>query len=157
MSNSQRRKGAAWERDLANRWKNSGLYPKARRGTGQARKDAHVPDVDGTPWWVECKVGQRPNLLGALRQAEDARDAAALNDRGHRPVLVVAKLDRQGSMVLMRLADFEAMAAVVEWTAENRATLERETSTREALAKPPCLSCDDADDADCGEHMEGEK
>ena len=98
MSASQRTKGATWERELSARWRASGVYPDARRGIGQARSGGEVPDVDGTPWWCELKCGARPDVLGALRQGEDASDG--------RPVLVVVKRDRVEPVVAMRLADF---------------------------------------------------
>ena len=116
MSASQRRKGAQWERDLAARWRDAGIYPNAQRGTGQARSGADVPDVDGTPWWVECKVGKRPNLLAALKQAEAATLVAREHGRGKRPAVVVAKWDGQRPVVAMRLETFEALLRVMEHT-----------------------------------------
>lgn len=100
MSASQRRKGASWERDLANRWREK-LYPDARRGIGQARSGGEVCDVESTPWWCELKVGQRPDILGAMRQAVKATDG--------RPPLVVVKRDREEPLVCMRLEDFEKL------------------------------------------------
>lgn len=81
MSRSQRTKGASFEREMARLL--AGVYPGARRGIGQARDSREVPDVDNTPFWVECKVGQRPNVYAAFRQAEEARD--------DRPTLVIAR------------------------------------------------------------------
>lgn len=101
MGASQRRKGNTWERVLAKRWRDSGLYPDAWRGAGQSRRGSDVPDVDGTPWWVECKVGARPNVLAGLAQAEAATDG--------RPALVVAKRDREAPVVCMGLEDFEGL------------------------------------------------
>lgn len=111
MSASQRRKGAQWERTLAKRWRDSGLYPDAWRGAGQSRRGSDVPDVDGTPWWVECKVGARPNVLAALAQAEGATDG--------RPPLVVAKRDREAPVVCMRLDDFEVLLCLAALGVDN--------------------------------------
>lgn len=101
MGRRSRTKGATWERELAARWRDSGLYPDARRGIGQARCASEVPDVDGTPWWVECKHQQRPNVLAAMEQAEDATDG--------RPVLAVVKRDRRPPVVCLSLDAFEAL------------------------------------------------
>ena len=109
MSARSRNKGAAYERELANRWRDSGLYPDARRGIGQARWGGDVPDVDGTPWWVEAKCQARPNVFAAMEQAEEATD-------GRTPVVVACRREkgapgRASTLVAMRLEDFEALCA----------------------------------------------
>lgn len=99
MSARSRRKGATWERELAARWAAS-IYPAAQRGPRGSQRDGEA-DVEGTPWWVECKVGARPDVLGAMRQAEAATDG--------RTPLVVVKRDREAPLVAMRLEAFEAL------------------------------------------------
>lgn len=113
MSGSRSRtKGARYERDLANRWKASGLYPDARRGIGQARSSGEVADVEGTPWWVEAKCQARPNVFAAMEQAEAATDG--------RPPIVVAtrreagKPSRASTVVVMRMETFEMLAERAE-------------------------------------------
>ena len=101
MSARSRTKGAAFERLVAHAL--ATIYPDACRGVGQARRGSDLADVEGTPWWVECKVGQRPNIHGALRQARDATDG--------RPCLVVARKNGAGGRpavdtVTMSLGDF---------------------------------------------------
>ena len=76
-----RTKGSNWERTLANILK--AIWPEAKRGIGQSRWGGEVPDVDGTPYWVEAKVGVQPNMRGAMRQAEEAADG--------RPCIAVVK------------------------------------------------------------------
>ena len=100
MSKSQRDKGANWERLLAKMFCGLG-YTSARRGIGQARSAKEVSDVQGTPFWVEAKVGAAPDILAAVRQAQAATDG--------RPVLVVTKRDREGVLVTMEWATFFAM------------------------------------------------
>ncbi len=95
-----RRKGAGFERAIANRWAES-IYPDAKRGLVQSRSAKEGPDVEGTPWWVECKAGKSPRLWAALAQAQAATDG--------RPCVVVAKRDRQQPVVLMTLTDFEVL------------------------------------------------
>lgn len=101
MGARSRRKGAGWERELASRWRDAGLYPNARRGLNQVRSARETCDVEGTPFWVECKCGKRPNLIAAMVQAETDTDG--------RPCIVVAKRDRSTPLVTMTLETFERL------------------------------------------------
>lgn len=96
MGKRSRDKGAAFERAVANVL--ALVFPGAKRGLVQSRSAKEAPDVIGTPWWVECKVGAKPNILGAFGQAKEASDG--------RPVLVVVKVDRHEPLVTMTLAEF---------------------------------------------------
>jgi hypothetical protein len=61
------------------------------------------PDIDGTPFWVECKGSKAESGLhpwAALQQAE--KDRKACHD--DRPVLIYMKADRKPAVVMM-LAD----------------------------------------------------
>jgi Holliday junction resolvase len=100
---ASRRKGAGFERDLAKRWRDNGLFPEAKRGLMQSRCAREAPDVEGTPYWVEAKCGKKPRLYAAFDQAAAATDG--------RPLLVVAKRDRRETVVVMRLEDFEALVS----------------------------------------------
>lgn len=111
-----RRKGASYERELANRWRDSGLYPDAERGIGQARSGGDVPDVTGTPWWVEAKCQARPNVFAALEQAEEATD-------GRAPIVVACRRvagapSKASTVVAMRLEVFEALVRSVRGVVE---------------------------------------
>jgi len=77
MGRLSRKKGAEWEREVARRLRP--LWRQARRGLSQPRLGCEVADVEGTPYWWECKVGAAPPLLPALRQAE--RDEVAFRVR----------------------------------------------------------------------------
>lgn len=92
----QRRKGANWERTLANCFKE--VYPEARRGIGQARSAKEVSDVEGTPYWIEAKCGARPNVRAAIEQAKEATDG--------RTILVIVKFDHEEPFVVMGFSDF---------------------------------------------------
>lgn len=94
-----RRKGKAFEREIASAMRAAG-FGEARRGL-QSRGGGEVPDVEGTPWWVECKVGKSPRVLAAYEQAREATDG--------RPVLVVTKWDRGPTLVTMDLSTFLEM------------------------------------------------
>jgi hypothetical protein len=103
MSASQRRKGHSWERELAIRLR--AVFPDARRGY-QYRDGADAADVLVPCFHIEAKVGARPNLTAALRQAEgDAK-------LGMWPV-AICKQDREDPTVTMRLTDWEEL--VKQW------------------------------------------
>jgi hypothetical protein len=103
MSASQRRKGHAWERDVVHMLRQ--IWSTARRGLGQTR-GAEVCDVEGTPYWIECKVGAQPNVRAAMAQAlEDATKAG-----DPRPLLVITKRDREEPLVTMSLVNFVTLA-----------------------------------------------
>jgi len=91
-----RRKGASWERELANKLR--AWWPSAKRGIGQARSAKEVCDVEGTPFWWEAKHGAQTNPRAALRQAEAATDG--------RPCVAVCKDDRDAPFVCLRLNTF---------------------------------------------------
>lgn len=92
-------KGKTFERVVAVALRD--IYPDARRGIVQARAGNEAPDVEETPFWVECKIGQRVNLHGALAQAAEATDG--------RPPLAICKVDFQPPTATMYLSDFIAL------------------------------------------------
>ena len=81
-----RNKGAKWERDVAKAF--ATIYPDACRGIGQTRRGSDHADVEGTPYFCECKVGIRPNIYAAMAQAKAATDG--------RPCMVVARKNSTG-------------------------------------------------------------
>lgn len=91
-----RTKGKVWERAVA-----ALLRPifgeQAKRGY-QSRSGRDGCDVEGTPFWVECKHGALVNLRAALKQA--------LTDSDGRPAVVCAKDDRSAPLAVMRLSDW---------------------------------------------------
>ena len=101
MGKMQRTKGAAFERAVATAL--AAIWPRACRGLAQCRNAREQADVERTPYWVECKVGAKPNVLGAYDQAKAATDG--------RPVLVVTKVDRHEPLVTMSLAQFVALSS----------------------------------------------
>ena len=110
MGAKSRRKGARAQRELAKRWRDSGLYPDAHSTQGRqvVTGPGKVPgDIEGVPFICEVKCGQ-PRLLSALRQAEQAgRDAGDA-----RPPIAVGRYDGERwehAVVVMRLTDFESM------------------------------------------------
>ncbi len=82
MGAMQRRKGARFEVEVAKAW--AVLFPGARRGIGQARSAGEVADVEGTPFWPECKRGAGSTVDAALLQAAEATD-------GRVPIAIVRR------------------------------------------------------------------
>ena len=95
---SSKRKGKVWERAVATMLRK--LWPAVKRGW-QSRAGTEQCDVEGTPFWIEAKVGKQVNLRAALRQA--------VADTDGRPPIVVAKDDREEPVVVMRLSDWVAL------------------------------------------------
>jgi len=110
-----KQKGASYERNVAHAFK--AVWPHARRGIGQARAGGDVPDVQGTPYWVEAKHRKQVSITGAMRQAVEAM--AGYLERGGDPdeylfPLVAARVDDRATkermdLVVMRRADFLEM------------------------------------------------
>jgi hypothetical protein len=132
MGKMQRQKGAVYERHIANRLRE--VYPTARRGIGQARSAFEVPDVDGVPFWVECKHRKTVNVMAALTQADKARTALGLHlSRQEKeamgfdgPPLVVARRNRERDVAAMYLDDLIKLLAEVEFLRREDADLRSE-------------------------------
>jgi hypothetical protein len=82
------RKGKVYERWVAGQLAEA-LWPGAKRGIGQAREAGEVPDVDGTPYWIEAKHRKQLSVHAAYLQAVDAKATNA----DPRPAMVVSRLD----------------------------------------------------------------
>ena len=97
MPINSRQKGARFEREIANILKP--LFPTAARGGQyQSRCGGEAPDVEGTPFWLELKVGKRPNIHAAMEQARAETDG--------RPPVVISKKDRETTLVTLELEEF---------------------------------------------------
>ena len=96
MINS-RRKGHDFERLVVKELRF--LYPGARRGL-QSRGE-EVPDVDGTPWWIECKKGtaRYVNERRAYKQACENTDG--------RPPVAICRVDGGPITITMSLGTFK--------------------------------------------------
>ena len=86
-----RYKGIRFESDTARELREN--FPHAKRGL-QSRGE-EVPDIDGTPYWVECKRMRRVNPYDAYLQAEKNSDG--------RPPIAIVKQDRGPTTVTMSL------------------------------------------------------
>ncbi len=112
MGKRSQNKGASFERRLAKRWRDSGLFPDAvRRGEGQAKRNDpnKPPDIGGVPYRVEAKDRKAIGMRAALEQAEELA--------GDAPAIAVChyfgdKMD--DSIVCMRLGEWERLAEKAE-------------------------------------------
>jgi hypothetical protein len=100
-----RRKGAAFERELAQRFREVMPDAVVRRGL-QYRTGEEAPDVEVPCFWVEAKHHHRTNVRAAMRQAIDACPC------GRWPI-AVCKDDHATRLVTMQLDDF--LELVREW------------------------------------------
>lgn len=131
MSARQRRKGAAWEREIALYLRSQGL--EAKRGIGQARSASEVPDVDLPGWWVEAKRHARTNPKAALAQAvADAEEHGG----GRVPVAICRDngTPLEGATVTLRLADWVAL--VRDRRSLDRVAAAASAATRQELEVP---------------------
>jgi len=97
VSKKSRTKGHGFERKTANTLKD--IWPTAERGL-QYRDGINCADVEGTPFYVECK-----RYASALPHSVDNLIDEAVNKQD-RPVILIHKLDRRPAVVSMRLDDF---------------------------------------------------
>jgi Holliday junction resolvase len=110
-----RNKGSSFERKIANELKR--WFPNAKRGIGQTRSSSEVPDVDGTPFWIECKHRKSISIVGAFEQATRAL-ARATQQRGIGQIpwevpLVVSRVDGGPILVTMSAEAFANMLEIV--------------------------------------------
>lgn len=109
MSARSRNKGARGEREAAEVLRE--VYPGADRAPMQARGAKRDGcEVVGTPWHVEVKIGARPPVLAAMRQA--IRDS-----KGARP-LVLTRQDRGEWLATLRWEDLAALLRQAERASE---------------------------------------
>jgi len=116
---NSRNKGARFEREVAKAFR--AVWPEARRrGGAQADGKGHEPDVDGTPFWVECKRTRnatRGQRMRWLQEAEAARDKHATEWR--REVLLVVREDRGPATVHKSAGVWLHTALMTEFLALN--------------------------------------
>lgn len=118
-----RAKGVAFERWVVNELKRVGL--PAERNLAQSRTAAREGcDVEGSPWWIECKVGANPDPRAAYAQASEDQPPWSWPTPGRqwsrRPVVIITKRDRCEPMVTMCLSELEALhdGTTYEWTSD---------------------------------------
>lgn len=108
MGLMSRRKGAGFERGVAILLRC--IWAGAKRGIGQARSGGEVPDVDGTPYWIETKHRRRVCIRAAYEQAREASDG--------RPPVVISR--ENGGPILVTMGVDEWMTVVGRQAAKER-------------------------------------
>lgn len=94
IGRQNRARGQAFEREVAKLLRS--LWPDAERNIAQARTARREGcDVEGTPWWVECKSGRGIDWRAALEQAERDTD-------GRRCVVIGRELGKRVLMAYFR-------------------------------------------------------
>jgi hypothetical protein len=99
-----RTKGCNHEREVAESLRC--VFPEAKRGLGQPRAHNEVPDVVGTPFWIECKHRKALNVHAAFAQALEAR--------GARPQAAVVVSRKHGSSLDLVTVDLTTFITLLE-------------------------------------------
>lgn len=115
MGRMSRDKGKVWERVVAARLR--AIFGDGVKRGWQARQGSDAPDVEGVPFWVECKHHRVVNIGQAVRQALAAAEKAKL------PVLIASKSNRQEPLATMLLEDW---LGLVEELANLRAAVDKQ-------------------------------
>ena len=111
LGKRSRIKGRAFQAEVAKRWRDAGLYLDAASTQGaQVRSKRNIgntpPDIEGTPYWVECFHGKRPNPIGKLKQAEEEAERA----EDPRAAVAIIRLHGESEpFAIMRLATLEQL------------------------------------------------
>ena len=101
-----RTKGAAWEREVARRFREAMPGCDAKRGW-QQRSGAEMADVELPFFWPECKVGKKPPIRAAMQQAYSDAEGS-----GRMPIVII-KEDRKRPFVVVDFDDF--LNLVSQW------------------------------------------
>ena len=99
MGKLSRTKGHRWERDLVHLFRDAMGGAVIKHGF-QSRHGGDAADVDMPVFWLEAKVGKKPNIRAALAHATSAAVGS------NRTPLAVVKEDRQAPIAAMYLEDF---------------------------------------------------
>ena len=112
MAKISRDRGAAYEREIANEFKDWGY--KAYRTAQHMGKTGQAPDVSGIPGLhPECK---RRRKIAVYEWMDQAVNDAMAEGKGNVPV-VFCRADMEESLAIVRLEDFIQMYR--EWEAGN--------------------------------------
>ena len=106
---SSRQKGQRGEREAVKFA--ARFFPAAKRGLGQARSGGDVPDVDGTPLWIEVKRRSGIAALRFLGQALEATD-------GRLPVVLMREDDDPRWVAMLDAGALFALINEKETTSE---------------------------------------
>jgi len=108
MGLMQRNKGKAFEREVANAFRE--VYPATKRTLTQQRDSGEAPDVDAPGLWVEAKHHKRVNIQKAFEQAVDEVGRA----KSTATPVAVTKDNHGERLATLRLSDFIRLLAEIE-------------------------------------------
>jgi hypothetical protein len=101
MGRLSRVKGRAFEQAIARKLRP--LFGSVIKRGYQTQSGKAACDVEGSPYWIECKHQKVVNIRAALAQAKTATDG--------RPIVVVAKDNGVRPIVCMELTDWLELVA----------------------------------------------
>lgn len=100
VGNKNRKKGHAFENQVAREL--SDIWYMANRNFQERGGAKDGPDVENTPYWIECKYGKVPRVLAAIQQALDETDG--------RPILVAFRQIGKPAYVIQPFAHWKKIA-----------------------------------------------
>jgi len=93
------------------------LFPDSKRGLSQTRGGEECADVENCgPFWIECKVGQRPNIYAAMVQSVNAIQAS----KAEKVPVVITHKDRGYTTVTMMFDDWFDMLKTMKETMDEQ-------------------------------------
>lgn len=112
---NSRRKGANFERDIARALR--AVWPDARRrGGAQADGRGCEPDVDGTPFWIECKRTKTSTHAQRVAWLEQATREACASPTP-RPTVLIARENGRQARVYRLDGPWLSACPLVHWIA----------------------------------------
>lgn len=106
MSATQRRKGRAWEQEVARRLRAAGYdCRRGAQGAGEVEPDIVTGQIGATTPWIECGHGVEMSGREKLRQAT----AAAERARGRYTPVAFTRRDRRRPVVTLTVAGLAAL------------------------------------------------
>lgn len=107
-----RRAGNAFQCQIARDLK--ALYPEARRGL-QSRDGSEFADVEGTPWWVECKYHASIAVFRFLEQCIRDQTTRAVGRGKARKRVPREQPDERPRLLVLKEVGNGTPLACVEW------------------------------------------
>lgn len=101
---ANKKKGKVFERAVVNDLKPT--FPEAKRTIQSRQGSVEGCDVEGTPYFIECKWGQSPSVWAALKQADekrpelDTRPSVAIVHRIHDRTIAVMSYEDWKELIM---------------------------------------------------------
>jgi hypothetical protein len=126
MGKLSRTKGKVFEQFVAKALRE--IYGDGVKRGWQAREGDDAPDIEGTPFWVECKHHKKVSVRAAVAQVADAQYGAKRKELplSEAPMLLVVKDNNEPPLAVMHFADFIELLAERERMLKETTDLRRE-------------------------------